>query len=78
MRYTAMGVLCVALFVFGCGGRTYYKNPNAPSVQEEKDYSECNYEAARATGNLPDNGERRDRVEDLVHKCMKARGYAPK
>jgi len=78
MKYTAIGMLLLTLFACGCGGRTYYKNPNASDVQEEKDYNECDFEAAKATGNLADKDGRADRTKELVDKCMKARGYSPK
>ena len=78
MKLLGWILLFGALCAFGCGGRTYYKNPNASSVQEEKDYNECDFEAAKATGNLPDKDGREDRTKELVDKCMKARGYSPK
>ena len=78
MNYVAIGVLLLMLCLSGCGGRTYYKNPNASDVQEEKDYNECDFEAAKATGNLADKDSRSDRVKELIDKCMKARGYSPK
>ncbi|MGD9610903.1 MAG: hypothetical protein AB7U59_15980 [Desulfovibrionaceae bacterium] len=75
MRHTALIMMLLALVVGGCGGRTYYKNPSASPAQEQKDYSECDFEAAKATGNLPSKAEREDRLKELVDKCMKARGY---
>lgn len=78
MKCLSLVLLSVSLFVFGCGGRTYYKSPTASSVQEEKDYNECDFEAAKATGNLPNKDDRTDRVKELQDKCMRARGYTPK
>jgi len=69
--------LCLAPVLGGCGGRTYYKSPNATPAQEEKDFRECDFESSKATGNLPDKDDRNDRVKELVDKCMRARGYAP-
>jgi hypothetical protein len=77
MKLAAMTVLLVSLFACGCGGRTYYKNPNASSAQEEKDYRECDFEASKATGNLPDKSDRADRIKELVDKCMRAKSYTP-
>lgn len=75
MKYTAWIMVLLSLATCGCGGRTYYKNPNASPSQESKDYSECDFEASKATGNLPNRSDREDRVKELVDKCMKARGY---
>ncbi len=77
MRLATLCLLSASLFVFGCGGRTYYKSQHATPAQEEKDYRECDFEAAKATGNLPDPDERESRVRELLDKCMRARGYVP-
>ena len=66
-----------ALPVCGCGGKTSYKNPEATPAQTQRDHSECDYEAAKATGNLPDTSERENRVKELFDKCLRARGYTP-
>lgn len=67
MKRMAMVMLAGSLLVCGCGGgRTYYKNANASPAQESKDYSECDFEAAKATGNLPSKAEREERVKELV------------
>lgn len=67
-----------ALVLGGCGGRQMYKSPDKSAVQEERDYAECDWEASKATAGLADSSEMRDRVQALVDKCMRARGYAPK
>lgn len=77
MRIIALGCLA-ALLVAGCGGRRMYESPEKSRAQEERDYAECDWEASRATAGLADGGEMRDRVEALIEKCMRARGYAPK
>ena len=68
----------VSLLLTACGGRPRFESPDRTASEEERDYSECDWEASRATAGLADSGERDDRVRDLVVKCMRARGYSPK
>jgi hypothetical protein len=77
MKCLMLLLLAGALAVGGCGGRTYYKNPDATPAQEERDYRECDYEASRFTVALPEKETRTERLEELRDKCMRARGYAP-
>lgn len=77
MKRMLLTAVVAAVLLAGCGGRVTYKNPNASAAQAEKDYRECDFEAAKATGNLADKGDREDRIKDLVDKCMRAKGYNP-
>ena len=77
MKRRVLMIAVTAVLLAGCGGRVAYKNPNASQAQQEQDYRECDFEAAKATGNLADKGDREDRMKDLVDKCMRARGYTP-
>ncbi|WP_256128299.1 hypothetical protein [Desulfolutivibrio sulfoxidireducens] len=38
---------------------------------------ECQYEAEKATAGVVDNDDRLERIESLVDKCMKLKGYQP-
>lgn len=71
----AVLALALALVAGGCGGRSTYTHPVNDKVKEESDYSDCDWEASKATGNLQKNGDRSSRIEELIDKCMKARGY---
>ncbi len=72
----AMGLLCL-LCVSGCGDKAYYKRVDTPTTQQQRDLQECDFEAAKATGSLPDAAERDERIKALTDKCMRARGYEP-
>lgn len=71
----ALVLLVAALPVCGCGGTPSYNNPEATPAQTQRDYRECDFEAAKATGNLPDKSDREARVKELLDKCLRARGY---
>lgn len=71
-------VLAAALAAGGCGGRAKYTHPYKDLAQEESDYSECDWEASKATGNVQKSGDRSERIDELIDKCMKAKGYRPK
>jgi len=73
-----MMVLAVALAAFaapGCGGKQKYVSHEKSQVQQDQDLADCDWEASRATGNVASSGERKDRIQELVDKCMKAKGY---
>lgn len=74
MRALLAAVLAAAILA-GCGGRPKFESPEKSSAQEERDYSECDWEASRATAGLADKGDRNDRVPELIEKCMWAKGY---
>lgn len=64
-----------ALLLCGCGGREKYSKADAELTQEERDYDECDWEASRSVGSAVRDGDRTDRIEELVDKCMRAKGY---
>jgi len=77
MKRTALfAALVLALAAAGCGGRSTYTHPMKDAGQEKADYADCDWEASKATGNLQKSGERSDRIEELIDKCMKAKGYS--
>ncbi|MBI4803773.1 MAG: hypothetical protein HY795_00895 [Desulfovibrio sp.] len=61
--------------VFGCSAKPMYESPERTQAQMERDFSDCDWEAARATGNVAKGGDRQARIEELLDKCMKAKGY---
>lgn len=64
-----------ALLLSGCGGREKYSKVDAELTQEERDYNECDWEASRSVGSAVKDGDRAERIEELVDKCMRAKGY---
>jgi len=64
-----------ALLSAGCGGREKYAKVDAELSQEERDYDECDWEASRSVGSAVKDGDRAERIEELVDKCMRAKGY---
>lgn len=73
MRTKPLIVLAAAAFLLcGCGGREKYTKADAELTQEERDYDECDWEASRSVGSTVKDG---DRIEELVDKCMRAKGY---
>jgi hypothetical protein len=68
----------IVLLVGGCGGKPHFENPEKAPAQENADYSDCDWEASKATANLANTDERQDRITELVDKCMKAKGYTKK
>lgn len=69
------GLLLACLLAGGCGGKPRYERAGATSAQQEQDNADCAWEAAKATGNMPDEG-RSDRLQELLDACMRAKGYA--
>jgi len=69
------GLLLACLLAGGCGGTPRYERQGATAAQQEQDNAECSWEAAKATGNMPDKG-REDRLRELTDACMRAKGYA--
>ncbi len=74
-------ILCTAaffsLFLFGCGAKTYYESADKSKNETDRDHMECEYEAEKATAPVVDSSERRERIDSLVDKCMKLKGYQP-
>ncbi len=68
---------CAVVLSAGCGGAKY-EYPEVSKAQYEKDKADCEWEAARATGGLPKEGDYKTRSEELFDKCMKAKGYTKK
>lgn len=64
-----------ALLLCSCGGREKYTKADAELTQEERDYDECDWEASRSVGSTVKDGDRIERIEELVDKCMRAKGY---
>jgi len=76
MRTKPLFVLAAAaLLLCGCGGREKYTKADAELTQEERDYDECDWEASRSVGSTVKDGDRIERIEELVDKCMRAKGY---
>ncbi len=75
-RFVLLAVL-MSFFVIGCGGKTYYKSPDKSENETSKDHMECEYEAEKATAGVVDNEARLERIESMVDKCMKLKGYQP-
>lgn len=69
-------ILALAAWLAGCGGKPRYESPEKSQVQAGRDQAECDWEASKATGNVPSSGERQERIKELIDKCMKAKGYA--
>jgi len=78
MRILVLALAAAMALAAGCGGRPKFESPNRTASQEERDYSECVWEASRSTAGLADSDERNDRIRELVEKCMRARGYSPR
>ena len=78
MRMLVLAALALTLALGGCGGRSKYTHPVKDAAQEEADWAECDWEASKATGNVVKSGDRSDRIEELIAKCMKAKGYRPR
>lgn len=78
MRLILPCALCTALLAAGCGGASKYEHPEVSKAQLERDNADCQWEAARATGNLPKDSDYKSRSEELFDKCMKAKGYTRK
>ena len=64
-----------AVSAFGCAAKPMYESPERSQAQMERDFSDCDWEAARATGNVAKGADRQTRIEELLDKCMKAKGY---
>jgi hypothetical protein len=76
MRSVTLLVVAVAMVsVFGCSAKPMYESPERSHAQMERDFSDCDWEAARATGNVAKGNDRQTRIEELLDKCMKAKGY---
>lgn len=76
MRAALLLLFAVAtVLTGGCGGREKYAKVDAELSQEERDYDECDWEASRSVGSTVKDGDRAERIEELVDKCMRARGY---
>ena len=88
MRYS----LVFALLLTSCATPPRYEwlHPHGSKAQFDKDYAQCSYEAAAATGSyspnnrgyrtelgsmVADNIDRNQRYNEIGHLCMKARGY---
>lgn len=71
-------LVAAALLLCGCGGRDKYTKVDAELTQEERDYNECDWEASRSLGSAVKDGDRSERIEELVDKCMTAKGYRKK
>ena len=76
-RFLVLLFLTASLFVSGCGGKTYYQNADKSENETGRDHMECEYEAEKATAGVVDGDERRERIDSLVDKCMRLRGYQP-
>ena len=72
-----VGAAFTVLSFMGCSG-TRYEHPEVSKAHVEEDNSDCEWEAARATGNLPKDSDYKKRSEELFAKCMKAKGYIKK
>ncbi|MEF3697996.1 hypothetical protein [Desulfolutivibrio sp.] len=69
--------LSAGLFLLGCGGKTYYESADKSKNETEREHMECEYEAEKATASVVDSDERRERIDSLVDKCMRLKGYQP-
>jgi len=74
LLFAALLAVCVAS---GCGGKMYYESADKSKNETERDHMECEYEAEKATASVVDSSERRERIDSLVDKCMKLKGYQP-
>jgi len=69
--------LVLAAVLTGCGaGREPFVHSERSPAEEQRDYQDCLFEAQKATGNLEDDGDREDRIEEMVESCMGAKGYS--
>lgn len=69
--------LVMSLFAFGCGSKTYYSSADKSKNDTDRDHMECQYEAEKATAGVVDNDDRLERIDSLVDKCMRLKGYQP-
>lgn len=84
--------LVLALLLTGCATQPRYewRHPHGDKAQFDKDYAQCSYEAAAATGSyspnnrgyrtelgsmVADNIDKNQRHNEIGNLCMKARGY---
>jgi hypothetical protein len=75
MRVVFLLAAVAAVAVSGCSAKPMYESPERSQAQMERDFSDCDWEAARATGNVAKGADRQARIEELLDKCMKAKGY---
>jgi len=76
MRSVTLFVIALtAVLASGCSAKPMYESPERSQAQMERDFSDCDWEAARATGNVAKGSDRQARIEELLDKCMKAKGY---
>lgn len=72
-----IGCLLIMVLLGACGGpRQPFVHPERSASQEQQDYQQCLFEAQKATGNLVDDSDREDRIEEMVDSCMHAKGYS--
>lgn len=79
------------LMLAGCAAApTIYDKPGTNADQQRKDFAECKFEAAKATGSSPSGSFAEDpsttmandfaagmRQGEIMKLCLEAKGYAP-
>uniref|UniRef100_A0A7C4EMR4 Uncharacterized protein n=1 Tax=Fundidesulfovibrio putealis TaxID=270496 RepID=A0A7C4EMR4_9BACT len=60
----------------GCGASARYESPGKSQNQMQQDQAECEWEASKATGNLANASDRKDRLAEMLDQCMRAKGYS--
>lgn len=64
--------ILVPVLLTGCVGWTH---PTKSSADFYRDRDECDYEAVRATANMPPGPAQASNQSDIRHLCLKMRGY---
>lgn len=77
MKNILFAAFLAMVFTSGCGGKTYYESADKSKNETEREHMECEYEAEKATASVVDSDERRERIDSLVDKCMRLKGYQP-
>ncbi len=68
----------MALFLLAITGCTAWTRPDTTEGEFRRDLAECEYEATKATANLPPGNAQSSNKFDVREECMKMKGYRRK
>lgn len=87
MKLTAMMTI---VLLAGCAGPTIYGKTGTSAEDERKDFADCRYEAAKATGSAPSGSITENtsttiandintgmRQGEIMRMCLESKGYRP-